>query len=169
MKHLISICIAGLLVVGCEKAATAKDPISKFEHVEGEMPTPNTPKVSAPLARDVALNMSGYSYELAKFMGLKMGSDVNEVYQHVHTRLVGGETGKGREDLAYREHLYEMPTELINVYTVNNQKDDSVKATELKVIFHHDGANTFKLIAYGMRQKCWRAKDKEAWTTELCP
>ncbi|PHR61959.1 MAG: hypothetical protein COA43_01955 [Robiginitomaculum sp.] len=169
MKTFMHIGVIALLLSGCggETSQTENMPSQGSEQIEASAATPPVPPVI--VSREMAMSLEGYDQGLATYSKVEIGDSVTDVYNKTRIYLFGDTTDHSRANMTYREHTFENPTLVVNVYGADNLKDDSVKALELKAVFHHDGANTFSLVSYGARQKCWRAKDKEAWTLKLCP
>lgn len=106
-------------------------------------------------------DMDNFSQELAGHIGLETGFDRDSAEAEIRGYF-GTTASTGQIPIFQSKKLEDGTFEI--VATRNGLRDDSVKNEQLIARFSNN-----ILTDYGMRVKCYRAADPEAWTKELCP
>lgn len=151
-----------------------------------DVPTPPTPPgdVMAPAAPSAGeimrisdIDFTSYSRDIAKFVGLELGEDFLVSKSKMETYFV---PGKGTSENAVANERREGPAEAafstfgaeggtVIVADRFNMADDSVKAEQMYAISKKKADGSEMLVDFGMKLKCWRGEDPDAWGTDLCP
>ncbi|MEP6343335.1 MAG: hypothetical protein ABJ275_08470 [Maricaulaceae bacterium] len=106
-------------------------------------------------------DMVNFSQELAGHVGLEIGFDRDSAEAEIRGYF-GTTASTGQIPIFQSKKLEDGTFEI--VATRNGLRDDSVKNEQLIARFSNN-----ILTDYGMRVKCYRAADPEAWIKESCP
>ena len=130
----------------------------------------------APLVPDVpeieGLNgLDGLSDAYAPLPISNLGLDGTESPQDIADKMEALLGAPEPVEGAYSEtsEVIEDGANVIVRFEIDGLPDDSVKGTEHIVTMFLPAAVPSGVTGYGWRQKCWRAEDPDAWTTEPCP
>lgn len=150
------LCYAAVLVAcGSQEIQAPEAP--NVPNMDGNQEAPKAAKT-----RD----MSGFSKDLARFVGLKIGEPMDSAIDKIKTRLKPESEG-------YITGTWETSDngEGTKTFTglAENLPDDSVKAEEITTVFQKTEDGSYRLSEYGARIKCWRGEKPNQWTTNLCP
>lgn len=119
------------------------------------------------------LDSGAYDLREVEALGLTGAEMLPESARVVQTRLGSSEPVEGR--YAETLNIYERPPSGAVVFTMTGLADDSVSAEQHVVEFdlrpdiQVDGRVFAMPRGYGVRHKCARGADPDAWTTGLCP
>ena len=115
------------------------------------------------------LDPEAYNLVSPEQLGFSEATSLAEGASRLEAYLgIGKEPVEGRYETDTRTTLREDLG--VGLVTINEDylPDDSVKGRQLDAIFDIVEGR-FVLKQVGMRHKCWRAEDTEAWTTKPCP
>lgn len=106
-------------------------------------------------------NMADFSEDLAAPIGLEVGLDRDSAEAEIRGYF-GTTASSGQIPIFQSKTLADGDFEF--VATRNGLRDDSVKSEQVIALFSDN-----ILVDFGMRVKCYRAVDPDAWTQEFCP
>ena len=131
------------------------------------------PQELSDIRRPSDIDFGAYSKDLAKFTGLKVGMPMAEAELIVLNKMAPEKGAEGRAVFEMDKFQGYVGGQAF-VATIDGLADDSVKAQQLYAIGKKDTDNkgegeTYSLIDYGMRVKCWRGDNTENWQSKPCP
>jgi len=109
------------------------------------------------------ISMDGFSYDLAKFVGLKEGESFAESEVKIRAVFMAYDGQTEPTTIAMDKEIVEADWKQILV-TQDGVMDGTVDSQQLLAVFDDDG----KLITYGMRIKCHRQSGEPSWQTTGC-
>ena len=112
------------------------------------------------------LNPSDYSQDMAENIGLEIGEAVFTAIDKI--RLYYSARNEEGIVVTTNTRRHETDDGTLILYTVSGFADDSVSAEQLLIAFEGKASDS-SLIAYGLRQKCYRSDKPDQWTMDLCP
>lgn len=159
MRIYLSIIFFGLSVflIACSPAVTHEPEVPSAPAVDG---VPEAPKAQ------ITREMSNYNTDLARFIGLEIGEPMDSAVDKIKAHL----NPKGESNITGTWETSDNG-EGVKTFTglADRLADDSVKAQEITTIFKKAEDGSYRLSAYGARNKCWRGDNPDQWTTNLCP
>jgi|GEM_PF-6272293 len=149
--------LAAIGIMACSDAPGIQDTVTeKASEIKQKVTEPTVP------------DMLQYSSELASYLGLEYGDTIDVVKSKIAPDFSKRDSVEGEADYAISVVLLDTGNAVMRA-TAKNLPDDSLKSQQLAAIFVSQGDNEPQLTEYGLRIKCWRAADPDAWTTQLCP
>lgn len=119
------------------------------------------------------IDFGAYSKDLAKFVGLEIGMSMEKAEIEVLNYMAPEQGSEGKAVFEMDKFQGYVGGQAF-VATIDGLADDSVKAQQLYAIGKKDtdkkeGDETYSLIDYGMRVKCWRGENTANWQAKPCP
>lgn len=114
------------------------------------------------------IDFGAYSKDLAKIMGLEVGMPMAEAELKVLNKMAPEQGGEGNAVFEMDKFQGYVGGQAF-VATIDSMSDDSVRAQQLYAIGKKNTDETYSLVDYGMRVKCWRGDNQDNWQTSLCP
>ena len=114
------------------------------------------------------IDFGAYSKDLAKFVGLEVGMPMEKAEIEVLNFMAPKKGGEGNSVFEMDKFQGYVGGQAF-VATLDGLADDNVKAQQLYAIGKKGEGETYSLIDYGMRVKCWRGDNTANWQAKPCP
>jgi hypothetical protein len=190
MKPIICLSLIGLSLAGCAApspdvpaplAGASEEVLLGVEDVEpadGVVPgeeeievasAPDAPKAAIMLTEMAGvpeITASHYDVKPVSDLGLKKQESPEAVGRLLRKRfgIGGAKAGTYDEEL----EIFEDGADAVVVFTAEGYADDSVKAAQHVVQIFFPAAVPAGVTGYGVRYKCYRAEDTDAWQNTVC-
>lgn len=135
---------------------------------EAARPSQSVPPALSDILKVSDIDFAAYDKNLARFIGLEMGMPMAEAETKVLEFFTADAGGEGNP-VFEMDKLQGYVGGQAFIATIDRMNDDSVKAQQLYAIGKKQSEESFTLVDYGLRVKCWRGDNKDNWQTDLCP
>jgi len=159
MKNLGFLFAVGLILTACgpkdAETVGVPDSASEIQALSG-------------ILRASDIDFGSYNRDLAKFVKLEIGEPMASAESNTLAYFTPKASGEGNVRFEM-DKLQGYIGGQAFIATIDGLVDDSVKAEQLYAIGKKQADESFTLVDYGMRVKCWRGDNPNEWGTDLCP
>lgn len=155
-------------VLGVEDIEPADGVVAGEEEIEVAMPPedlalPNPPHEMADLP---PLNATYFVMKSVDDLRLKGTESPEEIGRHLRKTYI--QPGAGEGGYSMELEVFEDGANAMVLFVVEGLADDSVKAEQHVVDVFFPAATPAGVTGYGVRYKCYRAEDPDAWQNTVC-
>jgi hypothetical protein len=166
MKYTALMFMSAVMLAGCK---------DKSADIPNTPDIPLVPAASAPKAPAAPkapqsisdLTLDEFSQDLAGFVGIKAGDEMEAVKDQIRLYMAGDGDGSNAQAASFQTH-YRTDGRTLFVATQNDLRDDSVSAQQVMVVFIPKTMSKSIVEGYGLRVKCRRSSDIHKWQVKPC-
>ena len=166
IKHSLWLCaVFALSACGDKEASAPEAPAVPAAPATTAPKAPAAPKAPESISD---LSLDEFSQDLAGFVGIKAGDEMEMVKDQIRLYMAGEGDGSNAQAASFQTH-YRTDGRTLFVATQNDLRDDSVSAQQVMVVFIPKTMSKSIVEGYGLRVKCQRGDNTDQWQVTSCP